>query len=228
MPKINTLIPPQRYELVRDRIGEILAEELLAQFGLHHNLAITPKVWIERFVPFNHTEVPAVAVYVADGAYSGKDQISVTGHYNYYVDCLTAAASTTGDHGDKLARINLQRILGMCRAILENPVYRTLDFPAPMVGGLAITAIQVSDPNERQEATNQAYGRLTLAVAVEELVSIEETGIPLAGSATTVTLHDTDKGYVWLANSDLVLGTEALTPLVTETDDSLRTEPAFS
>ena len=49
-------IQEQNFEKVRDRIGAIIAEEILGQKAITRNDLFDAKVWIERSIPFDNTE----------------------------------------------------------------------------------------------------------------------------------------------------------------------------
>lgn len=62
MAQINTIIPVQNFELIRDRIALILATEINNQFVLSGNEDINCYVWLERSTPFDKIENPIINV----------------------------------------------------------------------------------------------------------------------------------------------------------------------
>jgi hypothetical protein len=123
IPVITYAIPPQNCELVRDQIGGILLCEFLNQnatFGLP--AACTPTtVDIERFVMIDESTFPIINVSLYKGKFSEKDYSGyVKGEYTYFIDVYTGAASTSAEGGDQIATLNLQRMIGVIRAILED------------------------------------------------------------------------------------------------------------
>ena len=72
MPKITQAIPPQAFEIIRNRIGLILAEEIDNQSILTYDPDLDLTVWVERTVPFDKTELPSVNVSLARGSYDSK------------------------------------------------------------------------------------------------------------------------------------------------------------
>lgn len=197
--KIDGLIPNQNYELIRDRIAAILMEELTNQGAISSPAETFVKgVWVERFMTFDQAvEFPCLNVVLGDGTYDNKDQTSVDGYYKYYIVGYTSAPTTRNGKGDTLAKIKLHRLLGMCRAILENPVYKTLDFPTPFLRNLKVGSITIDQPSDKSlDATNTVAGYLEFFVKVPEDVLLK-TPVDLALSSTTVKLYNTDKGYMW-------------------------------
>lgn len=196
--KIDGLISNQKYELIRDRLAVVLLEELINQGQLSSpNEVFTKGVWVERFANFDQpTEFPCLNIVLGDGSYSNKDQECIDGEYRFYIVAYESAKTTLSGRGDTLAKIKLHRLLGLCRAILENPIYRTLDFAPPFTVTSKVGAIVVNQPQDTQDATNSVSGYLEYVVKVSETVSLKDA-IPLVSSTTTVKLYNTNQGYLW-------------------------------
>lgn len=197
MSILNGIIPQQNFELVRDRIAAILADEFANQFTLTSNPDFDFDVWVERIIPFDKEELPAINVSLATGVYANQTVKQTEGTYTYFIDCFTKAKTTEDDDGDVVATTKLHRIMGMCRAILENPGYKTLGFTAPYLSNRRIERIDIADPG-KQDAINIRMGRLAFSVRVIETTELIEASL-LASSFTTVQLHSTEKGYFYAA-----------------------------
>jgi len=195
MAKINGIIPVQNFEQVRDRICEILAEELANQYDLTGDSEFNPTVWMERTVPFDKTEMPAINVRLNSIDFGNEDVKSSDANCLFYIDCYTSSADTDDSEGDKTAAINLQRIMGIVRAILKNPQYKTLAFTAPFNCTAKINRLYIGDTNT-SDALSTTVGRIEYAVRVPENVALLN-GTTLGTHSTTVTLGATDKGYYW-------------------------------
>ena len=146
MAQIDEALGPNVYELVRDRIGAILADEIQSQATLQQGVP-TPdtdlieqlqslKVVTERFRPFNESDYPAVDLFVYQNEYDNKTQQSVRGTVRFYLDLYTDGLRKTpdpnDDAGDQLSAKRGQRIAGIIRTIFEHPAYITLLFdPRP-------------------------------------------------------------------------------------------------
>lgn len=201
MALIDGIIPKQNYELIGDVLGAILDVELRNQGSLYSpNEVFITSVYRERFVPPDETEYPMLNVVLADGLYDNKDQTQADGSYKYIVMAYASAKTTASYRGDLLASIKLQRLLGLCRAILENPVYNTLGFPKPTnqvpsvnIKNTRVGAIRIQNPQDN-DATHSIEGFLEFYVKVPETVNLKDV-IPLASSTTEVKLYLTDKGY---------------------------------
>jgi len=195
MALLNLKIPEQQFEIVRDRIGFILADEIAAQALI---APATPEldatVFLERFVPFDKTDIPCLNVTFASGSYGNEDAKNSTGTYKYNIDVYAKAKSTTTDGGDKLATIKLHRLLGIVRAILESPQYMTLAFPRPSLNRVTVVDIAIEQPQNTQDGSSVIMGRVTFDVSVCEGVQLL-TGQDIGGYKTEVKMNETDKGY---------------------------------
>jgi len=197
MPKITTAIGEAGFELVRNRIGEILVTELTEQHSLNPITGVTnATVYIERFRSFDNVEVPAVNVTIATDEFGQRTAVSGDGTVTYHIDCYTSAPTTSAVAGDTSAMVRLQRILGICRTILMDSRYITLDFAAPFIMSRAVTSMQLAKPVDATDGLSMVMGRLVMTVRMPEQVSqatLEEIG----GYDTQVKMGLTDKGYVF-------------------------------
>lgn len=198
MSKITEIIGTQNFELVRDKIAEILAIELAEQFILSGDADINARVWLERFVPFNYNDFPAVNVSIGTIRNPSKDSVSSVSELTINVDAMFSAKTDNSDDGDTLAQLKSHKLIGKCRAILESPVYDTLDF-ARSSDGINHTNVQSIDfaSKESGDAASVAMSRMQFMVRVSEAVPLVGT-IALDESNTRVTLDLTDKGYRYI------------------------------
>ncbi len=196
MGLINTEIPEAAYELLRDRIGEILASELETQAYITSDPVYEAFVWVERWVPFSHTHLPAVNVSLIRGTYEGQSVVQVDGYYRFAIECYTSAKSSESDKGDSLATFKLHKLMRACRAILMNPKYVRLGFEPPFVMNRNIEDMLIADPG-KQDAVSVMRGRFTLVVRVPENTELITPEL-VYGMETRVRLAETDSGYVYL------------------------------
>jgi len=197
MPKITDAIGEAGFELVRNRIGEILITELAEQHDLNPITGVTnATVYIERFRSFDNVEVPAVNVTIATDEFGQRTAVSGDGTVTYNIDCYTSAPTTASVAGDTSAMVRLQRLLGICRAILMDSRYLRLDFNAPFIMSRAVTSMQLSKPVDAQDGLSMVMGRLVMAVRIPEEVS-QAVLLEIAGYDTQVKLGLTNKGYVF-------------------------------
>ena len=129
MSLIDGIIQPRAYELIRDKIAEILLEEFANQFALTSDADLNlHKVYLERFVPLDFTELPCLNIGLERGDYSNQHQGQYDGDYRFYIECNVKASESDSARGDTKSKVKVQKIMGVAMAILENPVYKTLGF----------------------------------------------------------------------------------------------------
>lgn len=200
MSKITLEIPPQGFELIRDKIGEILADEILAQFAIHSDSERNAKVFIERITPIDKTEMPLINVLYSRSGYDNNSAINSDGKNTYNIDVYTSAKTKVVKRGGAESMARVGRILGIVRAILESPFYLTLGFAPPFIIGTEVTGIEIQDPRDNQDAANTVMGRLIFVVdAKEDVEQIQP--VTAEGYDTQVKLDETEKGFVYITDN---------------------------
>lgn len=200
-PKINQRIARQAFEVVGEQIGAILSAELASQHAMASDddrQAVKAHVWKERFVPFDKTELPAVNITFDRVDYSEQSQRQTNGTNVYHIDCYSAAKDSHELRGDQQAKIRLHRLMGVCRAILEDPRYKRLGINYPLIMHRRITSMAIASP-DTNDSLALAMGRLTLEVKFPETTAFI-TPDTLFNHETTVKLHETEKGYLYIFN----------------------------
>jgi hypothetical protein len=193
MALINGIIPVQNYETIRDAIGAILYTEIPNQEALTGNSYVS-SYFSERFVNPDETDFPCLNIVFAGGDYDNKDQTRVDGYYTYHIAAYTSASSTANDDGDHISTLKLHRVLGLCRAILMNPVYNNLGFVVKVIKSTIVSQITIAKNDTFADAANSIMGYIEFKVKCIEDVLLKDP-IPLASSLTVVKLYLTDKGY---------------------------------
>lgn len=202
MPQINSVIPSQNFEAVRNRIGEILADELANQYTLAGDDDLNVDVYIERSVPLAWNKMPAVNILLSRGPQDNQHQGAADGTYVFNIDCYASAKSTDDENGDALAATKVQKLVGVCRYILEHTAYRTLGFAPGFIGNKKVEEIQFQDPENTQDATSTAKGRIVFSVRVQETTTLLDADL-IAGYDTVVKLGETEEGYRWSITNSL-------------------------
>lgn len=202
MPKILTQIDPQAFELIRDQIAAILADELNYQGVLKSdNDLLKIKVYVESINPEDKEDLPIVNVCLAHGewpdrkSYDGK----IKGNYTYNIDFYTNSPTDDNDEGDKLSGVKLQKLMGISRAILENPIYRILGYNPGFVERVGLKDLNIRLETKNTDALNTRMGRLTFLVEVQESVDLL-TGQPLQQWTAAVSINNTSDGHYFQAN----------------------------
>lgn len=196
MSNLLAVIPPQMFEQVRDRIAEILSAELINQYDLSSNPIFNIPVHIERTTPFDESELPAIIVGLDNGTYDNEDVRQADGLYTYYIDIHSLSPTNEDNGGDVRSMLNVQKLLGACRAILMNPHYTSLAFGNNTICDSRVKGIMIPDTRATADVNSITAGRLTMQVKVPETVELMDF-VPLGSISTHVKLYDTDKGYFW-------------------------------
>lgn len=196
MPQINDLIGAKSFELVRDRTAEILATEILNQSTLVDSTLENAPVYIERFVPFSDTEMPAVNVMLARGDYNMYTAVNQDGTYIYHIDVYHKAKTTPDGRGDMRATKKLQQLVGVVQTILSHYRYRTLGFAPPFIERVEVRDIKFADPVNSKDSNSVVMARVTFAVRVPESIS-PDSAVTLDGYDTSVLIANSDYGYVF-------------------------------
>lgn len=200
MSKLTEEILSQGHELIRDRIGIILADEIANQVTLSGNAEINAKVFSERYYPVSKEEVPIINILLDRVNYVNNTSIQSEGNYTFSIDAYTSAKSTVTEKGDSKSNIRMQKILGIVRSILESPFYLTLDFPKGFIGGTKVPSIEILDPVKNQDTATIVMGRLTFEVRADESVE-QQKAVTAEGYDTQVKIEDTDKGFVYIIDN---------------------------
>jgi len=201
MGLISGLIPQQNFEVIGQSIATILSAELANQGLLSSPQTVyAQSVGYERFIPIDQTEYPFVNVVYSRSDYDNKDQTHVDGYNKYWIVAYAWAKTDGTEMGDKRATLKLKRILGLCRAILENPIYKTLGFTVPNAAvsfvNTKVGSIIVPKIDDSGNLLNSTMGYLEYFVKATETNILLDT--VLAGqSDTTVKLYDTDEGFYY-------------------------------
>lgn len=195
MSKIDQIILPQNYEYVRDRIAEILADELNGQLLLTGDYDLDVEVVAEDTTVIDESELPMVTVSLDAGSWGNKHQGSVIGTYVFNVDCITSSKSNQNRAGGTASVVKAQRLAGLCRSILEDPIYKTLGFVPPYISRTFCSDIKFGKPGAT-DANHTNISRITFNVLVNETSKLK---IPLLieGYQTTVKIDNTSKGYFY-------------------------------
>lgn len=202
MSKIPDQLLPEAFEFVRDRIAEILIDELESQAVDHYNLYadIGGRVFVERSIAFDKTHLPCINVSVGTGTYANQHQGQSQGEYTFFIDVHTNAEAITGERSsDKVAMIHAQRLAGLIRAILENPIYKTLGFKPPFISRRYMEKFDIAAP-KANDALHSSMIRQYFHVSVAE-TSILKTPPLIDGYDTEVTVNNTSEGYQYIGEN---------------------------
>lgn len=201
MAKLNKIINPQAFELIRDRIAAILYDEFLNQYTLTYDPDLAKISFeIEAINPEDKTDLPVINVSLGGGKWNEFKEYNgeIQGDYIYYIDIYTDASSTDLAQGETIAARLLQKLIGLCRAILEAPVYKTLDYTPGFIKRVGCKDLLIKD-KARNDSLNSQMARLIFSVEVFEKDQVQD-GILLQQSNTKVVVNNTNDGYTFIVN----------------------------
>jgi len=193
---ITETIPKQSFEIVRDRIAEILANELPSQSTKNLDPFLDATVGIERMIPIDKTESPFINVQCGKGDYTLPTQISRDGNYTYYIDCYLRGIATDNSPGDKDAQLKLQRLMGVVQNIMNHWEYKTLGWQPPVIARAYVNEINFPDSKEFLNAPNMIAGRLFYEVRIQETADPFQP-LNIDSWTTVAKLGNTENGYIF-------------------------------
>lgn len=202
---ITEPIGVQGFEVVANRIGSILLEELTAQMtlqGFTENL----EVFNERIEPFDKSQDVMVTIAFREADYVGQTTRDSQGEYLYFIDVFASGMGIAGTAPSIIAKNKLFRYLGLVRYILSSGKYLTLAFPRGLIGGKYIEKITLDTDysnfgnHSNYDGSYIRFARIIYRVRVQENQLLWE-GIPLAGNTTGVSLENTDQGTQFIFNN---------------------------
>ena len=202
MAVIEETFGPRKYELIRDRIAEIVADELASQSTKNSDPNLNAKVWLERLVPMSQQELPAVNVFAADGKFERFTTESQTGEYTFAVDVFTRGAtegSADSQRGDLISTKKMMRLVGVLQAVLSHWKYCKLGFAENFIDRVEVQNFKLMEPVKAADNSNVAKGRIVLFVKAEETLDPKTPNL-IDGYDTAVKLYETEFGYVYSGN----------------------------
>lgn len=195
IPKLIGSIPKQNFELIRDKIGEILLIELQNQKVLQ-GFSELINIYSERTQPIQNNELLTININLASGDFSSKSQKESTGKLMFNIDIYTSGTSTSDIDGSVDSAFRLHRYLGMIRYILSYTGYKTLNMPLGIIGGTETENFFIMESDLKQDSSYIKMARLQFSVRATENQPLEQ-GIPLLENESKVLLHETELGYLF-------------------------------
>jgi len=186
--KLTNPIPYHNFELIRDRICLILATEYCGQ-----NETKNVKVWRERSIPFDLTELPAVNVAFDRVTFEPTNPKAQTGDLQFYIDIHVREKHAINENGDTLSSITAQRIAGITRYILMSPEYYLLDFDPGTVFYRFIDSIVTGKANV-DDSQHVIVNRVSFKVKANEFVN-DLVPVTAEMFSTQIKLEETNKGH---------------------------------
>lgn len=190
---ITEKIESQGFEIVLNKLGAILLEELSNQRDNFNNSAVFD-LFIERQQPYDKSEDVVIIVSLDNINYSGYTESSSDGGAIYNIDIYTTGVESSEETGNKASRDKLHLFTGWIRYILSSSKYKTLDLPAGCIGGTYVNSISFDDNYGTQDGSFIRMARVQFSVRINEVQELFN-GIDLFCNGTTIRLEETNRGY---------------------------------
>jgi len=205
MSIITARILPSNFEIVRDRIFDIISSEMAYQAATFGDTDLVMKIWNSRSVAFDKVEVmpqAAVNVNYVHSDYNSMDVTMETDVHKYTIDVHTGGKTKQdgSSRGDANAMVKAQKILGICKKIFMDPQYKTLGFAPPSVQRRSCEAVDIAQSSRGDDADSLTMGRLTVNVQINEECNLINADL-IKGFDAQVKIELTDKGYYFQVNN---------------------------
>lgn len=195
MSRINHVIQPRAFEFIRDRIGNILNDELNNQFSTFNIQDAKSIVTVEGDKVVDSTEMSTVLVALSKVPFDNTHAGETRGKNSFNVDCFCRAKSTDAVDGAVLASYKAQRLIGLCFAILKDVAYDTLGYSPGFIQNVTISSIGIGDPKDN-DAMCTVMARMVIEVTANETTELFVPSL-IQGYQTTVNVGGSTTGYLY-------------------------------
>lgn len=181
---IEEVIDSGNFEIVRNQIAIILAEEIFNQLELTNN-DMQLGIFLERTIPIDNSEECVINVSVANVDYQDHTLVSMQGSYNFFIDVYANQIDSP---------YKLQKLLNYVRYILSNQRYRTLDFAPGFIGGTYVNSFEINEKMLAQDSDFVSISRLIFNVRITECET-HNLGVDLYLNETNYKICNSELGY---------------------------------
>lgn len=178
------------FEIVRNQIALILAEEIYNQLDISSN-DLDLGIFLERTIPIDNSEEAVVNVSVANVEYQDHNLVSMQGSYNFFIDVYATQINSP---------YKVQMLLNYIRYILSNQRYRTLDFTPGFIGGTYVNSFEINEKMLAQDSDFVSISRLVFNARIMECEK-QNTGENLYLNETNYKICDSELGYKVIFNN---------------------------
>lgn len=172
------------FEIVRNQIAIILAEEIYNQLSISSN-NIDLGVFLERQIPISNSEDTVINISVANVEYQDKTLTTMQGSYNFFIDVYSTQINSP---------YKQQLIINYVRYILSNQRYRTLDFKAGFIGGTYVNSFEINNDLLALDSDFVKISRLVFNCRIMENEK-QNDGLDLYLNETKFEIENTELGY---------------------------------
>lgn len=199
MAIITEVIGKQGFEVVQEKIAEILLLELTNQ----KKLQILPSdfgVFMERQEPHDKSEDVMISIMLNGANYENFTPKGSEGITSYIIDVVAGGIANSKLSPSLVARNKLFKYVGMIRYILSSAKYQTLDLPKGLINGRYVETIKLDvdfsnfGNHSNYDAGFIRFARILFSVRINERQDLWE-GVPLIANTTKVSFDNINKGF---------------------------------
>lgn len=190
---ITEIIPIQGFEIVLNKIGVILFEELTNQKNIQ---AITGDfdLFIERQEPYDKAEDVVVNISLDNDNFTGKTQKDSQGLTSFFIDVYSKGFLAMKRDSSSYFRDKRSVYTGLIRYILSSTKYNKLGFEPGFIGGAYVDSISYESTPGNEDGSFVKFARINFSVRIQENQK-NWSGVPLLGNDSSVKLAETNLGY---------------------------------
>lgn len=194
---ITELIPDQPFEIIQNRIAEILLEEITAQHTLQ-DLDSNFNVFVERIHPYDTSEDVVISIACREQDNQEYTQRSSQAENLYFIDIFTGGIEEGAETLSENVRRKLFKYVGIVKYILNSAKYPTLGFSPGLIGNKHVKKVTFdTDYSNWGNHSNYDSSGIRFCRILFLVKALENTeawsGIPLQGNDTIV-YTGTNKG----------------------------------
>ncbi|MEN9928928.1 MAG: Flavobacterium phage [Bacteroidota bacterium] len=197
MGLIYELIPDQPFQIIQNKIAEILIEELTHQHQLQR-LDSEFTFFIERIKPYSEKEDVVITLACREQDNQEYTQRNSQVQNVYFIDIFTGGIESGDESMAENVRRKLFKYVGIVKYILNSGKYPTLGFAPGLILNKHVQKITFDTDysnwgnHSNYDASGIRFCRIIFMVKAQESTELWE-GIPLQGNDTVV-YTGTDKG----------------------------------
>lgn len=178
------------FEIVRNQIGIILAEEIYNQLDISGD-DMHLGIFLERTIPVDNSEECVINISVANVDYTSHTVSSMEGGYNFFIDVYATQIDSP---------YKVQKLLNYVRYILSNQRYRTLDLQPGFIGGRYVNGFEIETKLLAENTDFTRTSRLIFNVRINEC-ELHNTGPELYLNETNYKICESELGYKVIFNN---------------------------
>lgn len=194
---ITEIIPDQPFQIIQNKIGEILLEEITAQHALQ-SLESSFELFVERIHPYDVSEDVVITLACREQDNQEYTQQSSQGQNLYFIDIFCGGIESSNRSLSEDVRLKLFKYVGIVKYILNSGKYPTLGFARGLIGNKHVKKVTFDTDysnwgnHSNYDGSGIRFCRILFLVTAREETELWQ-GIPLQGNDSVV-YTGTNKG----------------------------------